>query len=410
MSIPWAKLTSTFVLIKSVQLLVLYNTPLHFDTSSALVIAKNQVSRNEFLQDLPLLQPYLTLLLEKFIAWDSVYFNNFFIHGIKFEHQFVFCPSWWRIIHYFPYGHGNYYRKLLLSIVISNLSHYSSSIILYHITDRYFPSNFTKNKLKFNYYTSILYILSPGGIFFTGSYSENISNLLSFLVIYLHDFSLNYSYKTSIKYTSLYILAGLLAGINITIRANTILLGGLFLFDVYGFLIKKNWLNSLISIFSGSLIIIGLIILNLHSYFLFCPGRDWCNNTIPLLFNYAQNAYWNVGFLNYWTLNNISNFLFALPTILINLIAINYFIIELPRIKKLSSLIFINSLLIIGGIFFWNIQILTRISAFIPLSYWFTSILLINDSTKFWGKIIVIYQIFWIFFQSSLFSAFLPPA
>lgn len=417
MSIPLVKLTTVFGLVKGIQLLIVYFTPGQFDTSSQLVIDENFVARNEFLSSFQLFQPKLTILLDKFIIWDTVYFNEFFVNGIKYEHQFVFCPLWWRLIHFIPYGTNNYYEKLLLSVTISNFCHYLSCIILYYLTNQYFPQTFTINKSRFVYYTVILFIISPGGIFLTSGYSENFCNLLSFISIYLHEYSLDYmafreSNKKSIKYISLYLLSGLFVSLNVAVRANSILLGGFYLIDLYEFaILNKNWRNSVISIVSGCQILVVLILLNIHSYLLFCPQRgEWCNNTIPLLFAYAQNHYWKVGFMKYWSFNNLPNFLFALPTILINILSIKHFFNELPRLKKVFTLIFIDILLLIGGVFFWNVQILTRISGFIPLSYWYTAILLNDPTMRKWGKIVVYYQFIWIFVQSGLFAAFLPPA
>ena len=42
----------------------------------------------------------------------------------------------------------------------------------------------------------------------------------------------------------------------------------------------------------------------------------------------------------------------------------------LPKYRKLLPIIIINGLTLIGGIFFWNIQILNRITSFSPLIYW----------------------------------------
>ncbi|EIW82684.1 glycosyltransferase family 76 protein [Coniophora puteana RWD-64-598 SS2] len=61
---------------------------------------------------------------------------------------------------------------------------------------------------------------------------------------------------------------------------------------------------------------------NYAAYVLFCaspssrePTAEWCTRTIPSIYGYVQDRYWNVGFLRYWTLSNAPNFLLALPAL-----------------------------------------------------------------------------------------------
>lgn len=411
------KITKVFLLVKAIQLIIVYLTPVKFDTSSEILIQKYADSNEEFLQAF-YFKSVIQDILDKFVTWDLVHFSELFVEEAKLEHQFVWGQNWLGLIKHLPFWKGNFYGKLMLSFLVSNICHYLTAILGWQLTRQYFVlKKLTKVDLidKFSETTSILMVISTGGIFQTVGYSENLSNLLSLLTIWLHNYSLNYNdfkqgNNKSVQYIFAYLLSGSFLAYNFTIRANAILLGAIYLFDLYEFLIlNQNIKDSVLSFLAGFQLALSFAIANFYNYQKFCPQRgEWCTNRLPLLFLYAQSKYWSVGFLSYWSPNNIPNFLFALPLILIQLNAIRYYTIELPKFKKINSLIIVNCLLVLGSVFFWNVQILTRVGTFMPLSYWYTSELLIRENK--WGKIIVTYMLIWIFLQASLFAAFLPPA
>ncbi|ABN67789.1 predicted protein [Scheffersomyces stipitis CBS 6054] len=392
-TIPLGKLLATFILLKSLQLTLLYFTPAQFDTSSEIIVSQTK-------------SPYgyvLTHLLNRFIVWDSVYFNYMFVNGPKYEHQYVFCPNWLKFIRNFPIGGNGYYEKLFVSLVISNALHFFSVILLYVLTLRFF-----KNDSKMALHSSLLMIIAPAGIFLTASYSENANNVLSLAQILAYDIAVNPQDPTrnntkSIVSKPLYLLSGFLVAVNYTIRANSLLLGIPYLMDLFEIGVSQEaaW-----PILSGGSLFLSFLWSNFEAYRTFCPQRgEWCNNTLPILFSYAQNKYWGVGFLQYWSPNNIPNFLIALPVVAIHGLSIAYFWSRLPTLKKVLPWLVVNSVVIVGGLFFWNVQILVRITSFLPLSYWYVASL-----TGHQHKSLVYYMLIWNLLQTMLFSAFLPPA
>ncbi|KAK6463223.1 GPI mannosyltransferase 2 [Scheffersomyces coipomensis] len=419
-TIPIWHLTKSFLLIKFIQIVIVYFTPVQFDTSSQIIIT--QLKNQHHHDSLPSI---IISILDKLLVWDSVHFNELFVNEYKYEHQFVFCPNWIWLIRNIPIGDHNYYHKFLLSIVLSNLCHYLSVIVLYYLTLRYFESsNHGRRQSQHSpsqlaRLSSLFLIISSAGIFLTINYSENLCNLLTYSAIYVYDCSLNYqdfksTNKKSINNYYLYVFSGIIISLTFTIRANALLLGVIYLIDLYQFLIiNKNVNNSIGAIMGGLPLFLMFVITNLISYLKFCPQRgEWCNYKLPILFQYAQSHYWNVGFLKYWTMGNIPNFIIILPTIIIQVFTILSFYKDLPQSPKFLNLVIISILMNIGAIFFWNAQILTRIITMLPLQYWYLSILFQNPNPhqKSMVKIIIYYNLIWNFLQTSLLAAFLPPA
>lgn len=110
---------------------------------------------------------------------------------------------------------------------------------------------------------------------------------------------------------------------------------------------------------------------------------EWCNESLinfkPLhfltrksLYSYIQSEHWNLGLFNYWTPNNIPNFLFGLPTFVILFSSTFYFSRVYPN-YKLKPLIFITRAFTIIILLFAHVQIINRISTFIPLHLWYIS-------------------------------------
>ncbi|GFR47147.1 hypothetical protein Agub_g8838 [Astrephomene gubernaculifera] len=47
--------------------------------------------------------------------------------------------------------------------------------------------------------------------------------------------------------------------------------------------------------------------------------RSWCSSRLPYIYGFVQAQYWNVGFLRYWTLQQLPNFLLAAPVLLLSI-------------------------------------------------------------------------------------------
>ncbi|KAG2486939.1 hypothetical protein HYH03_014438 [Edaphochlamys debaryana] len=50
--------------------------------------------------------------------------------------------------------------------------------------------------------------------------------------------------------------------------------------------------------------------------------RPWCASRLPYVYGFVQAQYWNVGFLRYWTLQQLPNFLLAGPVLMLSILGL----------------------------------------------------------------------------------------
>ncbi|XVE78778.1 hypothetical protein DITRI_Ditri14bG0005300 [Diplodiscus trichospermus] len=106
--------------------------------------------------------------------------------------------------------------------------------------------------------------------------------------------------------------------------------------------IKKRAFLALQILIGGALrcfcIFVPFITFQAYGYYNICLGRSsgemrpWCKARIPLLYNYIQSHYWGVGFLTYFELKQLPNFLLASPILSLAVCSIIYYVKARPEI------------------------------------------------------------------------------
>lgn len=152
-------------------------------------------------------------------------------------------------------------------------------------------------------------------------------------------------------------------------------------------------------------------------------SRPWCSFTIPSIYSFVQSHYWNNGFLKYFTLQQLPNFILAAPMILFSIHGIYEYIIKDPKrflsLGYLSSKekgspsgpqilphVYLWSVLIILCGFFMHVQVLQRFLAPYPIIYWHAAKVIKMVNSRW----IVYYLVMYNFVACILFSKFYPPA
>ncbi|KAH7532312.1 hypothetical protein FEM48_Zijuj04G0006600 [Ziziphus jujuba var. spinosa] len=236
-------------------------------------------------QQQPPLWPILASAIESSVVWDGVYFVRIAQCGYEYEQSYAFLP--------------------LLPLCISMLSRTVFAPLVPVIGQRavlglsaYVINNiaFVFSAVYFYRYSESLYALfSVGGLY------HLISGKNSIAVLWLA-------------------LSG-------CARSNGILNAGYVCFQTmhlaYVAVLRKRPVLAMQVICGGALrsicIFAPFAAFQAYGYYNICLGdlpnemRPWCKARIPLLYNYIQSYYWGVGFLRYFQLKQLPNFLLASP-------------------------------------------------------------------------------------------------
>jgi phosphatidylinositol glycan class V len=179
-------------------------------------------------------------------------------------------------------------------------------------------------------------------------------------------------------------------------------------------------------IFLTALVIFPFAAHQAAAYFIFCSDRPstypkWCSNLPPSIYTHVQSTYWNVGFLRYWTLSQLPNFLIASPPlVVISAFALDHFQSLLSEFQGINGRInFCQSLFLtphaIHATIFSSIllfashtQIVLRLAASMPFTYWAAAWLFMKFPTC--GTLWVAWSVIWSLISGILWATFLPPA
>lgn len=195
--------------------------------------------------------------------------------------------------------------------------------------------------------------------------------------------------------------------------------------------------NILYSVLLTAVVFLPFVWFQYSAYLTFCTAATpapWCSNVPPLIYGYVQGKYWNVGFLRYWTLQQLPNFIIAAPPLALLLVSSTQYLqhallpqlrTSLPPTSKsatkaetplpppfLSPAIAphaIHALAItLMLLFSAHTQIVLRLAASMPFTYWAAAWLLVEH--RRWGKYWVCWSVVWGATSIIMWVTFLPPA
>ena len=298
----------------------------------------------------------VNIYLGGFQRWDALYFTHIAENGYVYQNSLAFFPLYpWMVrlaanTVLFPFQFCMTYRSVLVvSAFVLNLCLFVEAAgLLYSLGKK------TLGDAGIAYKAALLFCINPASIFMSAPYSETTFVFLMFLGLF------QFEERNPVLANGIFSLAALT-------RSNGLLTAGFQLHRACRnfvqqlcrllnienmdkkasrtgvkaiFCIQAISLIFLMCIFFLPFIIYQCYIYNLYCkknynaaeipYFLQMYGEmqnyhiigeatpSWCANTLPLSYSYIQQYHWGVGFLQYYEMKQIPNFLLALPVTILS--------------------------------------------------------------------------------------------
>ncbi|KAF8504005.1 GPI mannosyltransferase 2 [Gautieria morchelliformis] len=362
------------------------------------------------------------------LRWDAFHFIHIAQEGYQFDYEWAFLPgipvvlraSGWIMNLFTGYvGRTRISSMLLGHFLISSVMSCETVRTLYLLTMEH-----TKSP-AFSLLSGYLCLLSSSpATVHLAPYTEPWFSLLS--------------YKGMLYCAQRrWIFASLSFSLACAFRSNGILLGG---FLVWGMMVEPfiqyrrvNFRSVIVCMHLSVLLSLPFVIHQIYGYLTFCAPSTtttsikpvWCSRRFPLIYTYVQSTYWNVGFLRYWTIQQLPNFLIASPVLfLLSFSSITHVSrviphVVSPRLKSepttspivtfavlphaIHAFIFTCMLL-----FASHTQIILRLASSMPFTYWSAARLFFEHPkcAKAW----VAWSVVWGAMNIVLWTVFLPPA
>ncbi|GAA5880863.1 hypothetical protein JCM1840_003303 [Sporobolomyces johnsonii] len=263
------------------------------------------------------LSPPVSPLFQPFVRWDTVYFVRIAQDGYTQEQRLAFMPGLPGIMR----GGGVLLAWLkgadrttqedlvLAGMLASAAATTGAALALYRLTLLLLSS--TPHALL----TALLFLLAPArAVLHAVPYTEPFAAFFTFLGMLCFA-------------RGRHLLAALVWAAGTAFRAQGVVVGvGFFGWE---FVLRRGWKGgrfSLRRLFTGILPFILLSALSAAPFFAFqayayrqfcttptSPLRPWCTKSLGLSYDWVQTHYWDVGPFRYWTLQQLPNFVLALP-------------------------------------------------------------------------------------------------
>uniref|UniRef100_A0A7S2RMR2 GPI mannosyltransferase 2 n=1 Tax=Mucochytrium quahogii TaxID=96639 RepID=A0A7S2RMR2_9STRA len=356
--------------------------------------------------------------------WDAEYFVRIAQYGYEYEQVHAFFPLLPFLMRCFAQGavwigiDWLSFDTLVVvgGVVISNMCFLIAGVLLYKLTLQIFAQD---HHLAFQ--TGLLFYFNPASVFMSAGYTESLFAMCSFGGMLLlsstrkpHQWSIFALLRASIPFC----LASLCRG------NGAVLVGYLGFYMLLPFLTGQQLLTFRGILLCGFELVLPVLISAViplgsvlkYGYDSYCSSPDarpWCSSRLPNIYSFVQAEYWNNGFLNFWEVKQIPNFLLAAPMVYLCSVCIltyvggvtsSYTVGHYSRnLKVLPYVLHLFALLVLG-VFFMHVHVITRFVSACPCIYWYAAISL-STGKETW---ILTYFPAYVLLGASMFSCYYP--
>ncbi|XP_061674747.1 palmitoyltransferase ZDHHC18-A [Syngnathoides biaculeatus] len=375
--------------------------------------------------------------------WDAEHFLFIAERGYVYEHNFAFFPLFPIVLRGLAdtllrplAGWLSVRGRLLVAAALGNSTLFLLSVVALHALSRAVMQD-----RRLALLSALLYCITPANVFMTAGYSESLFAALTFGGLFLLE--KGFIFRACLAFS-----------IASAARSNGLLNIGFLLYlpSVYAIsqirfcrslakgrskILRYAWIVVrllLTSVLGTAVVALPFCAFQYYGYRTFCtpsasldrippalfslaeqkgyrmadensPPPLWCMRPLPVIYSHIQDVYWNVGFLRFFELRQIPNFLLALPMATLGVTAAYAYFQANPELcfrlglweadfKKgldkpvpgfLNPKVFVyvlhSTALLVFGTLCMHVQVLTRFMASSsPVPFWISAhLLLLNE-------------------------------
>lgn len=276
---------------------------------------------------------FLRRLFYKYTRWDSEFYLLIAAKGYQLDKHAAFMPFYPTTVRVFceilqlcTLGYLSTFTCLIVSgFLVSNVSFILAGLILFKLTLQIFDHNTNMANI-----TVLLYTINPISIFFHTIYTESIYHCFFLAGLLAYQRSLN-SASSMAKVCFFFSLSSVM-------RSPGLFNFGYPIHYVISNMIHKKDRNIKNCIKNILYVILGFLPFILFQYYLYCQfcysddeqatikRKRFCDKSgIVIPYFRANNKYWNVGFLQYYSWYHSPTLILVSPTIYLAILACRHF-------------------------------------------------------------------------------------